>query len=148
MYFFNIKADVDVRVTIECELNERNGKEYMVMKSVHSQLNIPHLTQHSKYENISPFITHVANGILDSNWKHLLDSISSDLETHIANIIKAILEPIFDKITVTEFIFEQTEPEANPVESVLQNQSRSSSVSLVQIFTVSLFAWSLRFMLF
>lgn len=146
--FSFIKADVDIRITIDCDVIQRNGKKYVDIKKVHSQLNVPELTQHAKYENIGPFLSNIANGVLDSNWKHLLDSISSDLESHIGNIIKAILGPIFDEIPITEFTHEHTDSEEDSAALELQNLSISRSSSVVEKLTFSLLTWSLLFILF
>lgn len=113
----------------------------MKVKNIYSKLNVPDLTQHVEYENIGPFISHVANGMLDSNWRHLLDSISADLEIHIGDIIKSILGPIFDEVAITEFIYESSDLDKNPVELVLQNSSSSSGVA--QKLALSLLTWSL-----
>lgn len=107
----------------------------MKVKNVHSKLNVPDLTQHVEYENIGPFISHVANGMLDSNWRHLLDSINADLEIHIGNIVKSILGPIFDEVAITEFTYESSDLDENPVESVPQN-SNSSSVAQKLAFSL------------
>lgn len=78
--------------------------------------------------------------MLDSNWRHLLDSIDADLEIHIGNIIKSILGPIFDEVAITEFTYESSDLDENPVELVPQN---SNSSSVAQKLAFSLLTWSL-----
>lgn len=110
---------------------------------MHPQLHVSHLSQQIKYENIGSFVGHIANGIFDSNWEKLLETINSDLEIHIAEVIKSILAPIFDEVAINEFTYRKSILETKLIDWVSQNPRSSSSSKVVEKLTFSLFALSL-----
>lgn len=95
-------------------------------------MNVSHSIQHVKFENIGPFITHISNEILESNWRELFTSIKSDLKIHISNIVKSVLDPIFDEIAITEITYEQTELEMNRLIESAQRISSNRSTNSTQ----------------
>lgn len=140
------KADVNIRVTIDCDVIQQNGKEYVNIKTVHPKLHVSHLSQHIKYVDVGRFISHIANGIFDANWEKLLETINSDLEIHIGNIVQLILTPIFDEVAIDEFTYKKSGLETTLFEWISHNpssSSSSSSSSVVQKLAFGLFAWSL-----
>lgn len=90
----------------------------------------------------------MVNGIVDSNWRHILESIKSDLEIHLASIIKSIVEPITDEVPIKEFIYEQSVLEEISIASVPENSDSSRSNSnnsnsrVLQNLAFSLLIWS------
>lgn len=115
----------------------------MSIKSVHLKLHITQFTQKSTYEDIGPFVSGIADDVLESNWKFLLESINPDLEIHIGDMVKSIFTPIFDNIALGEFYDGQPFLEAYPIVSDSENpNSSSSSSSVVQISISSTVFWS------
>lgn len=114
---------------MDYEVIQRNGKKYVDVKSVQSQVNVSHSMQHIKYDNIGPFITHFSNELLKSNWRELFESIKPNLEIHISDIIQSVIKPILDEVAITEFTYEQSELEMNRLIEPVPQSSRKSSKS-------------------
>lgn len=139
---FTQKADVNIQVNIDCDVVERNGREYMNITGVHPQLHIAHLSADIEYENIGPFVSHIANGLFDSNWRKLLETINPDLELHIGDVIKLILVPIFDEVAINELIYKKSILRTILIDWI-SDKSSSRSGSVVQKLAFGLFACSL-----
>lgn len=137
-----MKGGFTNHVTADCDVIQRNGKDYVKVKNVYSKLHLPQFSHHVKFENIGPFISHVVDGILDSHWRHLVDSISPDLEIHIGNIMKEIINPVVDVIPIKEFTYESSDLEVNPV-GLTSGNSSSNSSGMVQKLASSILIWSL-----
>lgn len=106
---------------------------------MNAQLHVTGFAQKTRYKDMGPFLTGIADEILDSNWKLVFESVNPDVEVYMGDIIKSILTPIFDKIALEEFFNGQSALEVNPI--VSDSTAISSSSSSIQKLTCSALIW-------
>lgn len=89
---------------MDCDVVRRGGKEYVKVKSVQLHLNVSHFSMDFKSKSIHPTINNIANKVINANWKLLKTEIDSDLEKYIGDVIKSIIVPITDKISIQDLL--------------------------------------------
>lgn len=102
--FFVYIANVEAPVTMDCDVIQRGGKDYVQVKSVHLHLKVSHFSMDFKSKSIHPTINNIANKVINANWKLLKAEIDSDLEKYIGDVIKSIIVPITDKISIQDLL--------------------------------------------
>lgn len=97
-------GNVEAPVIMDCDIIQKDGKEFVKVKSVHLHLEVSNLSMDFKSKSLSPIINNIANKVLNANWKLLKAEIDNDLERYIGDVIKSIIVPITDKIAIQDLL--------------------------------------------
>lgn len=89
---------------MDCDIIQRNGKDYVKVKSVQLHLKVSNFSMDFKSKSIHPTINNIANKVINANWKILKAEIDHDLERYIGDVIKSIIVPITDKISIQDLL--------------------------------------------
>lgn len=96
--------NVEVDLTIDSDIVQQSGKDFIEIKAVQPNLGIDNLSVKSRLTN--KLINSLFDSVINSNWQRIVKSIDPLLKKYIAEMIKSILSPILDKIAIQDFIQE------------------------------------------
>lgn len=94
-------ADVEIDLTVECDIEHRDGKDYMKLKHVQSSLDIDNFKIDFQAENIN---ANLVNSTFNSSWRAFLKALNPILEKQIANTFKDIFSKIGGKTAIQDVI--------------------------------------------
>lgn len=89
---------------MDCDIIQKDGKEYVKVKTVHLHLKVTNFSMDFKSKSLHPTINNIANKVINANWKLLKAEIDHDLEKYIGDVIKSIIVPITDKIAIQDLL--------------------------------------------
>ena len=89
---------------MDCDIIQKDGKDYVKVKSVQLHLKVSNLSMDFKSKSLNPTINKIANKVINANWKLLKAEIDNDLEKYISDVIKSIIVPITDKIAIQDLL--------------------------------------------
>lgn len=90
---------------IKSEIIERNGEQYLQMKSIDSSVHFDgDFKIDIKFSTAVPEIVQKAlNEQANSNWKHVKPLIGADIKNYVSEIVYEIFDPIFAKVPIRGF---------------------------------------------
>lgn len=97
-------ANVEAPVTMDCDVIQKDGKDYIKVKNVHLHLKVSNFAMDFKSTSLHPTINNIANRVINANWERLKAEIDNDLERYIGDVIKSIIVPITDKIAIQDLL--------------------------------------------
>lgn len=97
-------ANVEAPVIMDCDIIQRDGKDYVKVKSVQLHLNVSKFSMDFKSKSVHPTINNIVNKVINAHWKLLKAEIDNDLERYIGDVIKSIIVPITDKISIQDLL--------------------------------------------
>lgn len=96
-------ANVETRQSIEFDVIERNGREYIKIKNVRPHLKLTGFSVQFKSKTGNPVVEDTVNKVINENWREIYAELKPDLEKNVGDVIKAIMTPLFDKVPYEEF---------------------------------------------
>lgn len=104
MFFLLLStANVETRQSIEFDVIERDGKEFIKIKNVRPHLKISSLSVHFNSKTGNPTVNETVNKVINENWREIYAELKQDLEKNTGDVIKSIISPLFDEIPYRDF---------------------------------------------
>lgn len=83
---------------------QRNGEDYLnVSDVIIHRMDLSDFSVASNYERIPTFITQLVNNVINANWRILKANTDPYLKKFFSSVIKSIVSPMFDAITIQNF---------------------------------------------
>lgn len=99
-------ANVETRQSIEFDVIERDGKEYIKIKNVRPHLKLTGFSVQFKSKTGNPTIENTINKVINENWREIYNELKPDLELNVGDVIKSIITPLFDSVPYQEFFLQ------------------------------------------
>lgn len=103
LYLEKITENVELPLTIDSDIEQRNGKDYLTVKHVDLELKFSNLAKDFVCINIRPNEFRVMKNAWNTHSKLLISKLLPDFEKYSGEIISTILTPIFEKIAIQDF---------------------------------------------
>lgn len=100
---FPFEANMEIRQNIDVDVIQKNGKDYIKIKNVRVHIKLTKFSVDFKSKTGNPAINDTINKAINENWREIYAELKQDLEKSIADVIKALVSPIFDEIPYQEF---------------------------------------------
>lgn len=94
---------------IGCKVNVRNGKHYVNVTSVHSDVKFEGYSLTFESQTGIPIFTETVNHAANANWRSLFVENEPHFRSVLNEITHAIIRPIFNKIPIQHFFQENCE---------------------------------------
>ncbi|XP_055295339.1 circadian clock-controlled protein daywake-like [Sitodiplosis mosellana] len=99
-------TNMEIRQNIDVDVIQKNGKDYIKIKNVRVHIKLNKFSVDFKSKTGNPAINDTINKAINENWREIYAELKQDLEKSIADVIKALISPIFENMPYQEFFLQ------------------------------------------